>query len=82
MEKSRNFQIDYAGCTNLSKQTDRPLTKLGFPQPPHYPIGVKQAGKTNLFHMRRGRFHAGNTLCTFNKSQQLNKILQHTLLYA
>ena len=25
----------------------------------------QQADKTNLFHMRGGRFHAGNTLCTF-----------------
>ena len=41
MEKSRNFQIIYAGCTNLSKQTNWPLTKLGIPQLPHYPIGVK-----------------------------------------
>ena len=95
MEKSRNFQIIYIGRTNLSKQTDRPLTKLGFPQQPHYPIGVKRvqvnspnvegtalsnilklqatflysiypqrAGKTNLFPMRGGRFHAANTLGT------------------
>ena len=42
MEKSRNVQIVYAGRTNLSKQTDRPLTKLGFPQPPHYPVGFKR----------------------------------------
>ena len=41
MEKSRNFQIVYAGCTNLLKQTEQPLMKLGFPQPLHYPIGVK-----------------------------------------
>ena len=39
MEKSRNFQIVYAGRTNLSKQTFR---NWGFPQPPHYPIGVKR----------------------------------------
>ena len=25
----------------------------------------QRAGKTNLFHMRGGRFHAFNTLCTF-----------------
>ena len=93
MEKSRNFQIIYAGRTNLSKQTNWPLTKLGLPQLPHYPIGVKRVhvnspnvegtvfqtllnykqrtflssidnqrpGKTNLFHMRGDRFHAGNT---------------------
>ena len=42
MEKSRNFQIIYAGRTNLSKQTNWPLTKLGIPQPLHYPIGVKR----------------------------------------
>ena len=27
----------------------------------------QRAGKTNLFHMRGGRFHAGNTLCTFKR---------------
>ena len=42
MEKSRNFQIIYAGRTTLWKQTNWPLTKLGVPQPPHYPIGVKR----------------------------------------
>ena len=42
MEKSRNLQIIYAGLTNLSKQTNWPLTKLGIPQPPHYPIGVER----------------------------------------
>ena len=42
MEKQRNFQRIYAGRTNLSKQTDRPLMKLGFLQLPHYPIGVKR----------------------------------------
>ena len=42
MEKSINFQIMYVGYTNLSKQTNWPLTKLGIPQPPHYPIGVKR----------------------------------------
>ena len=26
----------------------------------------QRAGKTNLFHMRGARFHAGNTWCTFN----------------
>ena len=31
-----------------------------------YSIYHQRAGKTNLFHMRGGRFHAGNTLCTFN----------------
>ena len=30
-----------------------------------YSIYHQRAGKTNLFHMRGGRFHAGNTLCTF-----------------
>ena len=80
-----------------NKPTDhaRGITKLGIPQPPHYPIGVKRvhqsecgrhglsnilklqatflysinhqrAGKTNLFYIRGGRFHAGNMLCTFN----------------
>ena len=29
-----------------------------------YSIYHQRAGKTNLFHMRGGRFHAGNTLCT------------------
>ena len=42
MEKSRIFQIINAGRTNLSKQNNFPLTKLGIPQPPHYPIGVKR----------------------------------------
>ena len=31
-----------------------------------YLIYHQRARKTNLFHMRGGRFHAGNTLCTFN----------------
>ena len=120
MEKSRNFQIVYAGRTNLCKHlnTDhaRGIMKLGVSQPPHSPIvklslplevvtisylallgecspywgqvssrkqsrcgrhGLsnilklkatflysiyhQQAGKTNLFHMRGGRFHAFNT---------------------
>ena len=147
MEKSRNFQIIYAGRTHPSKQTNwstkgkwrlytpynlwaryrtanphnvapppfpwipvaskawwkgihcprdtlpppkRGIAKLGIPQPPHYPIGVKpvhvnspnvhsnskqrsciqfitneQVKLTNLLQMRGGRFHAGNTLCTF-----------------
>ena len=30
-----------------------------------YSIYHQRAGKTNLFHMRGGRFHAGNTLYTF-----------------
>ena len=30
-----------------------------------YSMYHQRAGKTNLFHMRGGRFHAGNTLCTF-----------------
>ena len=30
-----------------------------------YSIYHQRAGKTNLFHMRGGRFHAGNTLGTF-----------------
>ena len=48
MEKSRNFQIFYAGRTNLSKQTNWPLTKLGIPQPTHYPIGVKRVHVNSL----------------------------------
>ena len=28
-----------------------------------YSIYDQRAGRTNLFHMRGGRFHAGNTLC-------------------
>ena len=32
-----------------------------------YSIYHQRAGKTNLFHMRGGRFHAGNTLCTFKE---------------
>ena len=31
-----------------------------------YSIYHQRAGKTNLFHTRGGRVHAGNTLCTFN----------------
>ena len=31
-----------------------------------YSIYHQRAGKTNLFHMRGGRFHAFNTWCTFN----------------
>ena len=31
----------------------------------------QRAGKTNLFHMRGGRFHAGNTLCTFKRVRLL-----------
>ena len=27
----------------------------------------QRAGKNNLFHMRGGRFYAGNTLCAFKK---------------
>ena len=45
MEKTRKFQIVYgfyAAHTNLCKQTNWPLMKLGFPQLPHYPIGVKR----------------------------------------
>ena len=30
-----------------------------------YSIYHQRAGKTNLFHMRGGRFHAGSMLCTF-----------------
>ena len=33
-----------------------------------YSIYHQRAGKTNLFHMRGVRFHAGNTLCTFKSS--------------
>ena len=92
--------------TFVNKPTDyaRYLMKLGFPQLPHYPIGVKRvhinspngegtvfqtfwnykqhsciqllyhqrAGKTNLFHMRGCRFHAGNTLCTFQVMEGLS----------
>ena len=47
MEKSRKFQIVYAARTNLWKQTncprEIPYETVGFPQPPHYPIGVKRA---------------------------------------
>ena len=32
-----------------------------------YSIYRQRAGKTNLFHMRGGWFHAGNTLCTFKR---------------
>ena len=43
MEKSRNFQIDYVGRTNLCKHctvTDhaRGIMKLGISQRPHSPI--------------------------------------------
>ena len=31
-----------------------------------YSMYHQRTGKTNLFHMRGGQFHAGNTLCTFN----------------
>ena len=31
----------------------------------------QRAGKTNLFRMRGGRFHAGNTLCTFKRVRLL-----------
>ena len=31
-----------------------------------YSIYQQRPGKTNLFHMRGGQFHAGNMLCTFN----------------
>ena len=48
MEKSRNFQIIYAGRTNLSKQTTCPLTELGVPQPPHYPTGVRRVHVNSL----------------------------------
>ena len=36
-----------------------------------YSMYHQGAGKTNLFHMRGGRFQAGNTLCTFNVTPQL-----------
>ena len=36
-----------------------------------YSIYHQRAGKTNLFHMRGGRFHAGNTLCTSKYAQQM-----------
>ena len=32
-----------------------------------YSIYHQRAGKTNLFHMKGVRFHAGNTLCTINQ---------------
>ena len=48
MEKSINFQIIYAGRTNLSKQNNWPLTKLAIPQPPHYPVGVKRVHVNRL----------------------------------
>ena len=38
MEESRNFQIVYAGRKNHA----RGIMKLGIPQPPNYPIGVKR----------------------------------------
>ena len=41
-----------------------------------YSIYHERAGKTNLFHMRGGRFHAGNTLCTFNDLFPLISIYQ------
>ena len=99
MEKSRNFQIVYAGHTNFQiKPTDH-FTKLGIPHATatlshHWGQAssrkqsecgrhslsnifnlqatllqvfnlspTSHAGKTNLFHMRGGRFHAGNMLC-------------------
>ena len=99
MEKSRHFQIIYAGRTILSKQTKRPcerhyetrdsptttLSQWGKAssrkQSEYGRHGLsnilklqatflnstyhQRAGKTNLFHMRGGRFHAGNTSCTF-----------------
>ena len=36
-----------------------------------YSIYHQRAGKTNLFHMRGGRFHDGNTLCTFKYDRVL-----------
>ena len=91
MEKSRNFQIIYAGRTNLERHYgtgDSPaailshwgqassrkqsecgrhgLSNIRKLQATFlYSIYHQRAGKTNLFHMRGGRFHAGNTLCTF-----------------
>ena len=97
MEKSRNFQIIYAGRTKLTfqnKPTDhvRGITKLAatlshwgqassrkqsrcgrhglsnilkLQAMSLYSSYHQRAGKTNLFHMRGGPFHAGNTLCTF-----------------
>ena len=54
-----------------------------------YSIYHQRAGKTNLFHMRGGRFHAGNTLCTFKCNQRamvpqetshLSSYVQHRLI--
>ena len=35
-----------------------------------YSIYHQRAGKTNLFHIGGGRFHAGTMLCTFKNKQQ------------
>ena len=39
-----------------------------------YSIYHQRAGKTNLFHMKGGRFHAGNTLCTFNSIKYIGRV--------
>ena len=41
----------------------------------------QRAGKSNLCHMRGGRFHAGNTLCTFKVSAWTSdtQILNHSI---
>ena len=43
-----------------------------------YSIYHQRAGKTNFFHMRGGRFDAGNTLCTFNLFYFICLILRET----
>ena len=48
MEKTRKFQIGYVACTNKPTDYARYLTKLGVPQPPHYPIGVKRVHENSL----------------------------------
>ena len=55
-----------AAHTFQNKPTDhaRAITKLGIPQPLHYPIGVKRV-HVNSPNVEGGRFHAGNMLCTF-----------------
>ena len=58
--KSRNFQIVYAGRTNLSKQTNWPLTKLGILKPPHYPIGIKRVHVNTGLSERIWKWGGGN----------------------
>ena len=42
-----------------------------------YSMYRQQSGKTTLFHMRGGRFHAGNMLWTFKMSLIMNQKSQY-----